>query len=224
VLLYAITGRTLLRGNEAERAERLAALASDWAGNGVDLIQVRENDLLTPELTGLAAKIVGAVRQSGGLTKVLINASPEGAARIALQSQADGVHLKSGLTREQLVEAVCQIRLDLPNPVISVSCHSIDEILSARAAGVTLALFGPIFEKVLPGSPARTGVGLESLATACRVASQPTPHAPLPILALGGVTLGNAGQCLDAGAAGIAAIRLFLTADSGPGWRRLAAP
>jgi thiamine-phosphate pyrophosphorylase len=48
---------------------------------------------------------------------------------------------------------------------------------------------------------------------ACRLA------APLPIFALGGVTAANAQQCVDAGAAGIAAIRLFM--GSAEGWRAL---
>ena len=43
--------------------------------------------------------------------------------------------------------------------------------------------------------------GLETLREACR--------ADIPVLALGGITLNNARSCLDAGAAGIAAIRLF---------------
>ena len=43
--------------------------------------------------------------------------------------------------------------------------------------------------------------GLEKLRQACQ--------AKIPVLALGGVTLQNAHSCLQAGAAGIAAIRLF---------------
>jgi thiamine monophosphate synthase len=156
------------------------------------------------------------------LTKVLINAQAADAARIALRTGADGIHLKSGLTPEQLTDAVSQTRLNFPDPVISVACHSIDEIRSARAAGATLAVLGPVFEKVLPGVPPHRGRGLKFLAEACDVASQPTPNSPLPVFALGGVTLENAGQCITTGAAGIAAIRLFLNAGSAvPDWRRL---
>ena len=43
--------------------------------------------------------------------------------------------------------------------------------------------------------------GLDRLREACRQR--------IPVLALGGVTLENARACVDAGAAGIAAIRLF---------------
>jgi thiamine-phosphate pyrophosphorylase len=43
--------------------------------------------------------------------------------------------------------------------------------------------------------------GLDQLREACRQR--------IPVLALGGVTLENARACVDAGAAGIAAIRLF---------------
>ena len=49
------------------------------------------------------------------------------------------------------------------------------------------------------------GEGLIELRQASR--------AGIPVLALGGVTLANARQCLDAGAAGIAAIRLFQEND-----------
>jgi thiamine-phosphate pyrophosphorylase len=45
--------------------------------------------------------------------------------------------------------------------------------------------------------------GLDQLRAACTVA------APTPVYALGGVTLENAPACVEAGAAGIAGIRLF---------------
>ena len=47
------------------------------------------------------------------------------------------------------------------------------------------------------------GQGLEQLHAACIAA------APVPVYALGGVTLENAAACIAAGAAGIAGIRLF---------------
>ncbi len=134
-------------------------------------------------------------------------------------------------TSEQLVAAVTQIRKDWKShhnsgdePAISVSCHTVADILAARAAGATLALFAPVFEKALPGSPAIAGQGLKSLAEACAAARQPAPQPELPVLALGGVTLQNAAECTAAGAAGIAAIRLFLDSRDEQDWRSLLLP
>ncbi len=60
-----------------------------------------------------------------------------------------------------------------------------------------------MFEKKdAPGIPP---AGLTKLREACR--------ANIPVLALGGITLENAKSCIDAGAAGIAAIRLFQEND-----------
>ncbi len=219
MLLYAITSRILLGKTEAERAQKLIRLAAEWAANSIDFIQIRESDLSIPDLTRLATGIVRAVRENSSHARVLINASPEAATAIALESGADGVHLPGGLNPEQLAAAIAQIleawRTSDPLPTISVSCHSVAEVQAARAAGATLALFAPVFEKVLPGAAALVGQGLESLAAACRAARQPAPQPELPILALGGVTLENAPQCLAAGAAGIAAIRLFLDETRG---------
>ena len=61
-------------------------------------------------------------------------------------------------------------------------------------------MLGPVFEK----DGASVSQGLEKLRQACG-----NPNRTMPILALGGVTLENAGQCIAAGAEGIAAIRLF---------------
>jgi thiamine-phosphate pyrophosphorylase len=56
-------------------------------------------------------------------------------------------------------------------------------------------------------------MGLAKFREACQAA------APLPVFALGGVTSANARQCVEAGAAGVAAIRLFM--GKSEGWRPL---
>jgi thiamine-phosphate pyrophosphorylase len=71
--------------------------------------------------------------------------------------------------------------------------------MKAEADQATLAVFAPVFGK--KDSPASQSVGLSQLHEACK--------AKIPVLALGGITLENAQSCLEAGAAGIAAIRLF---------------
>jgi len=231
MLLCAITSRILLAETEDERAEKLVTLAAHWAAGGLDFIQIRERDLADSELLQLATRIVQAVRRSGNTTRVLVNSDPDKAAAIALQSGADGVHLPGGLDPGQLAAAITQIRRQWEfhqnpqdGPTITVSCHSVADILSARAAGATVALFAPVFEKALPGSTTLAGQGLESLAESCTAARQPAPQPALPVLALGGVTLENAAECVAAGAAGIAAIRLFLNSGEGQDWPRLLLP
>jgi len=218
MILYAITSRVLLAGSEAECSERLVALAAAWAAHGVDFIQIREGDLSAADLLRVAAEVVRAAHGSGGDTKVLINADPQIALQIALDSGADGVHLPGGLAPEQLVGIVAKIRGGWKragaSPPISVSCHSVADVRAARAAGVSLALFAPVFEKVLPGASAVPGAGLDALAAGCRAGREEAAYSDLPVLALGGVTLQNVAQCIAAGAAGIAAIRSFLDGGS----------
>jgi thiamine-phosphate pyrophosphorylase len=231
MLLCAITSRILLADTEPQRAERLIALSAEWAATGLDFIQIRERDLTNTELLQLSISIVQAVRRTGSPTRVLINTNPASACAIALQSGADGVHLPGGLDPAQLAAAVTKIRKDWKShrkpgddPAISVSCHTVADILAARAAGATVALFAPVFEKALPGAPALAGQGLKSLAEACTAARQPAPQPELPVLALGGVTFQNSAECADAGASGIAAIRLFLNSGEKQDWSRLLLP
>jgi thiamine-phosphate pyrophosphorylase len=64
-------------------------------------------------------------------------------------------------------------------------------------------LFGPVFEKRVAEVVIVEGLGVERLAEACEVAGS------VGVLALGGVDDANAARCVEAGAAGIAGIRLF---------------
>jgi len=208
MLLYAITSRRLLPGDEAARRDRLVQLARAWAEAAVDYIQVREKDLPLTELQPLAARIVEAVRsvtiESPRRTRVLVN----GPAQLALDAGADGVHLHANAGPAAVQAATQAYTRAGRDVVISAACHSPEEI--RQAAGATLLLFSPVFEKVT-GQGMSRGQGIAALRAAVDQAQ------PVPVLALGGVTEKNAAACVQAGAAGIAAIRLFL----GDAWRPL---
>jgi len=207
MLLYAITGRRLLPGDEEERQDRLVSLASEWASGGVEYIQIREKDLAKDDLLGLAKRMVDAVRIGGRATRVLVNGPPE----VALEAGADGVHLPGSALADAADEAREVYRRSGREAVVSRACHSVEEVLAARDA--SLIVFAPVFEKVSgPDSgEMRQGMGLEVLSEACQAAGS------VPVVALGGVTAQNAGACVEAGASGVAGIRLFW----GDEWRAL---
>lgn len=204
MLLYAITNRRLLEGGEEARRSALVELAAGWAAGGVDTIQVREKDLALTELQALSARVVEAVRSAKGKTRVLVN----GPAQVALDAGADGVHLHANAGPAAVRAAQQAYARSGGEPVISAACHSADEI--RQATGASLLLFSPVFEKVTLQGNTR-GQGLVALRAAVDVAR------PVPVLALGGVTEKNAAACLQNGAVGVAAIRLFL----GDAWRAL---
>jgi thiamine-phosphate pyrophosphorylase len=200
-LLYYITDRKALAPDEPGRRRRLVERIAQAMRAGVDFIQLREKDLPTRELESLAREVLaGAARLRAENPKfqsqLLINSRVD----VALGVGADGVHLRADDLSAGAVRAIWEAVAPSCRPLIGASCHSQAEIVQATEAGASFAVFGPVFEK--PGSqPA----GLARL----RQAAQGT----LPVLALGGITLENAPACLGAGAAGIAAIRLFQEND-----------
>lgn len=204
MLLYAITSRRLLPGDDAAQRDGLVELARGWARGGVHTIQVREKDLPLTELQLLARRIVEAVQAEQSRTRVLVN----GPAQVALDAGADGVHLHAGMGAHAIRAAQQAYARNGKEPMISAACHSPEEI--RQASGASLLLFSPVFEKVT-GEAHQRGQGLAALRDAVELAK------PTPVLALGGVTEKNAAPCIQAGAVGVAAIRLFL----GDAWRGL---
>jgi thiamine-phosphate pyrophosphorylase len=209
--LYYITDRAAFPGDERNRRLRLLDKIAEAAGCGVDYIQLREKDMSTRDLESLAREAVEIIHQLSNenrelRTVLVINSRTD----VALASGAAGVHLRSDDVSPDDVRAVWtsagsrRVREDsLEDPVISVSCHSPQEVAQAVETGATFAVFAPVFEK--KDAPGARPAGLDALRQACR--------AKIPVLALGGVTLQNAGSCLRAGAAGVAAIRLFQEND-----------
>jgi thiamine-phosphate diphosphorylase len=151
--------------------------------DGVDMIQIREKDLDARALYHLACQIRDSA--SGTSTKILINDRLD----IALAANLDGVHLPSnGLPAARIRPFV---------RVLGCSTHTLDEALQAERDGADFVIFGPVFE-----TPGKTPVGVDALrqvATAVRI----------PVLAIGGITFENIPNVTEAGAAGMAAIRLF---------------
>jgi thiamine-phosphate pyrophosphorylase len=209
VLRYAITDRLRLATSEPARSDALLTLARECAAAGIEFLQLREKDLVARQLADTARAILNIFAEHNGTRpKLLINSRAD----VAITAHADGVHLSSAegeLTPEQV--RTVYAAAGLPAPVVSMSCHTLAGVTRARSLAPSLILFGPVFEKIVsdPTTQHTTealisrGTGLNLLHTACAAA------APIPVLALGGVTEANTPDCLAAGAAGIAAIRLF---------------
>ena len=205
MLLYYITDRTAFPGDEPTRCRHLLDKIAEAASARVDYIQLRERDLPTRDLESLAIEAIQIISKE---SKLLINSRAD----VALAVKAAGVHLPSTDVSPQEVRTAWQEtcgrgrlarEISPRNPLISVSCHSPEEVHQSAANQATLAVFAPVFEK--KDSPGATPAGLDNLREACR--------AKIPVLALGGINIQNARLCLEAGAAGIAAIRLFQEND-----------
>ena len=200
MIRYAITSRALHPGDEQKKQAALLQQAAKWIAEGIDFIQLREKDLPAAVLAQLARRILKIINLAASPTRLLINSRPD----IALATRAHGVHLTSGpdeLTPAQVRSLFADAHH--PTPFITTSCRTLPDVQRARQDQVDAILFSPIFEKPLPDAPSLPGHGLDQLQAACRAAS------PVPVYALGGVTLENSPSCLEAGAAGIAGIRLF---------------
>lgn len=204
MLLYYITDRTQFPGEENARRNALLEKIAEAAACGVDYVQLREKDLPTRELESLANAAVRVVQENSEArdkrprTRLLINSRVD----VAIACGADGVHLRSKDISPNDVRRVWSAwRSDLP--VIGVSCHRVADVARAASEGADFAVFAPVFEK--KDTPKAPVAGQSALREACQQ--------NIPVLALGGVNLENAGSCISAGAVGVAGIRLFQDQD-----------
>ena len=173
-----------------------------WARAGVEWVQIREPGLGVAALLRLTEELAAMCRAGQGQTRLLVNGLD---AASALGAGAEGVHLRGGAGAAHVAAA-----REL-GARVSVSCHSLADIKHACCGGADALLWAPVFGKTVDGALVIQGSGLDALAAACRVAGE------TPVFALGGVTPQNAQQCLHAGTAGVAGIRLF----AGELWREL---
>ncbi len=161
---------------------------------GVDWVQVRERDMPARELLSLANAAIG-LRQ--GEARILVNDRLD----VALAAGASGVHLGSASVPARDAVRWLQEGKAPPEFLVGVSCHRMEEAREAEDAGASYVFFGPVFDtpsKKSYGPPQ----GIARLAEVCSAVR-------VPVIAIGGVNERNATECVRAGAAGIAAIRMF---------------
>ena len=203
MFLYYITDRRQLSANHDESVRLLLERIHSAAVAGVDRIQLREKDLSARELVELGTRAAATVSEANASqrsqqpTRLLINSRLD----VAIACGADGVHLRSDDIFASEARPVF-IEAGIAAAVIGVSCHSIQEIELAEAHGADFAVVGPVFGKA--GEPP---LGIDEFERTCRQRRAAKPA--MPVLALGGIDLSNAEECIKAGAAGVAGIRLF---------------
>lgn len=185
--LYPIVN---VAGDDDAACESAFALAVELATTGCRLLQLRTKSLGAGPMAELAARIVEAIAASGSLLVVNDRAD------VALAAGAAGVHLGD---EDLPVAAARRVLAASPAPsVVGYSTHSVAEAAGAAGCGADYLGFGPVYE-----SPTKAGVrearGIDLLAEACRAT-------PLPVVAIGGVTLAGAAACWRAGAASVAVI------------------
>jgi thiamine-phosphate pyrophosphorylase len=209
ILCYVTDRRSLSAASGASQsalAEKIAAIAAA----GVDWVQIREKDLPGRELAALTREAIA--RRSA--SRIIVNDRLD----VAITAGAGGIHLGEAslpvadvakwVNRSDSGVVVSDDGVASQFPVaasegflIGASSHSLEGAKAAVRDGADYIFFGPVFatpSKAKFGEPQ----GVKHLAAVCGAVA-------VPVIAIGGITLANAGECVAAGAAGVAAIRLF---------------
>lgn len=205
ILCYVTDRQSLPLSPNQDALDLLVKRIAAVAAAGADWIQIREKDLpgkayasLVREAKQHASMSVPASQAS---TRIIVNDRLD----VALAEQAGGVHVGENsipvASAKGLILRAQQDGKLAADFLLGASCHSVGAAQTAAADGADYVFFGPVFatpSKAMYGVPQ----GLDRLAEVCAAVK-------IPVLAIGGISLENAGACLACGAAGIAAIRLF---------------
>jgi thiamine-phosphate pyrophosphorylase len=191
-LLYIVTDRGATGGRPLEAVVESALAGAIRAGlqPGDVAVQLRERDLGGMALRRLAGALREVTRGAGA--PLFVNDRVD----VALAVGADGVHLGGTSLRPTDVLAVA------PSLAIAVSAHSPAD-LEGLTGVVAFAVFGPVRD-----TPSKRRYGPPVGLTALRVAAS----RDVPLLAIGGLTVGDVPEIKAAGARGLACIRAVMSA------------
>lgn len=160
---------------------------------GVNLVQVRGGD---PEDNSRRDALAARLEKTGD---ALVTVNPWSAPPVP--APGCGIHLPE----TRLAEAA-DLRQRYPALLVGVSVHSPEAAERAAAAGANYLVAGHIYDTAShPGEPGR---GIGYLREVCLAAPE------CAVLAIGGITPERVGECLGAGAAGVAVLSALLKAEN----------
>lgn len=179
--LYVITDTTLSLGRSHEEVAHLAI------EGGADVVQLRDKECSARKLVAAGNRVREVTERTG--TLFIVNDRLD----VALACGADGVHLG------QADLPVAAARVIAPSGfIIGVSAGSPDEARQAVEDGADYLAASPVFFTAQK-SDVETCCGLEGIRR-IRAASN------LPLIAVGGIGMGNVCDVIGAGADGVAVI------------------
>lgn len=161
---------------------------------GVTLVQLRDPGAKTGALVELARALIALLRPAR--IPFIVNDRVD----VALAVGADGVHVGQRDMRPADVR-----RLIGPDAILGLSVTSPAQLASSDLHGVDYLGVGPICATQTKPDAA-TPIGVAGLAA---VVARTT----LPIVAIGGIHAGNAGELIAAGAAGVAVVSAICAAQ-----------
>jgi thiamine-phosphate pyrophosphorylase len=170
-------------------------LARAFLDGGARVLQLRAKDLPSGALLELADALVELATDYEAI--VIVNDRVD----VARLSGAGGVHVG----QEDLPPSTAREQLG-PDAVVGFSTHTVTQIEAALREPVSYIAVGPVFGTSTKET-GYTAVGLDLVSTAARMVG------PIPVVAIGGVTLDNARSAIDAGATSAAVISDLLVGN-----------
>ena len=190
---YSLSGLYIILDPSICPARPLVEVLTSAAEAGASLFQYRNKTASMQEAYVEALALRQVAAKAGVL--FIINDRCD----LALAVDADGVHLGQGDLPLDLARNVLG-----PDKLIGISTHNPDQVREATAGKPDYLGFGPIFK---PSSKQDHDpvVGLEGLRAMRSFTS-------LPVFAIGGIQIDQAGEVMRAGAHGVAIITAILKA------------
>jgi thiamine-phosphate pyrophosphorylase len=191
--LYAFVDAAFLRGRRPER------VALQLCEGGADLIQLRAKGMGEDAVRRLAEAVLPVTRRMG--VPLILNDH----LALAIGMEADGCHLGQEDFCDAGLVSVPQIKPEGRRFLVGLSTHSVAQAERSLAAEPDYIAVGPVYPTgTKPGAKAVTP---DTVRWARR-------HVGIPWFAIGGITLDNVGEVLDAGAVGICVVSAILDSEN----------